>query len=242
MPRVITEMTVTEVIQETHDVKTLHLEWPPGTDFIFKTGQFITLYMANDPSLKRAYSLSSCQFDRGYFEVTIKKMGNFGTKLNELVTPGTKLMVIPPTGNFLLPGSPAKDLVLIAGGSGVTPFRGFVRHCNVERPETRITILYSVRVPEDIIFNKEFGQLELANPNFKFKVTCTRATPEQGYTGPWNGRRGRITADWAREQVHSLSDTVFYACGPTELVVATEKLVVEEMKVPKEQMRMEKWG
>ncbi len=242
MPRVITEMPVTELTQETHDVKTLKLEWPTGTDFIFKTGQFITLYFADDPKVKRAYSLSSCQFDRGYFDITVKKMGFFGTKLNEVVQVGTKLMVIPPTGNFTLPSDPNRDLILIAGGSGVTPFRGFVRHCNVERPDTKITILYSVRVPEDIIFRREFEQLELANPNFKFKVTCTRATPEHGYTGAWDGHRGRINSDWIREHIGSLADTVFYACGPTELVVSTEKLVVEEMGIPKAQMRTEKWG
>jgi ring-1,2-phenylacetyl-CoA epoxidase subunit PaaE len=242
MPRVITEMPVTEVTEETHDVKTFHLEWPSGTDFIFKTGQFITIYFADDTKVKRAYSLSSCQFDRGYFEITVKKMGFFGTKLWETVKVGTKLMVIPPTGNFTLPSDTGKDLILIAGGSGVTPYRGFVRHCNEERPETKVTILYSVRVPEDTIFRKEFEQLELANPNFKFKVTCTRATPEQGYTGKWEGHRGRINAEWIKEQVRHLPSTVFYACGPTELVKATEQLVVEEMGIPKEQMRTEKWG
>jgi ferredoxin-NADP reductase len=242
MPRVITEMAVTEVTQETHDVKTFKFDWPAGTDFIFKTGQFITLYFADDPKTKRAYSLSSCQFDRGYFDITVKKMGFFGAKLNEVIQVGTKLMVIPPTGNFILPGDPTKDMILIAGGSGVTPFRAFGRHCNIERPDTKVTILYSVRVPDDIIFRKEFEQLALANPNIKFKVTCTRATPEHGFSGTWDGRHGRIDAAWIQEHVGSLADTVFYACGPTELVVATEKLVVEELKVPKAQMRTEKWG
>jgi glycine betaine catabolism B len=236
------EMTVTQVIQETHDVKTLRLDWPTGVDYPFKTGQFITVFLPEDPKTKRAYSLSSCELDRGFFDITVKKMGNFGTRLNEVIKPGSKLMVISPTGRFTLPDEASKDLILIAGGSGVTPFRAFVRHCNAKRPKTRVVILYSVRVPEDIIFREEFGKLATANPNFLFKVTCTRATAEHGYRGEWDGHRGRIDSDWVREQIRDQANTVFYACGPTELVVSTEKLVIEEMGIPKEQMRSEKWG
>lgn len=242
MALVTAEMVVGEVIQETHDVKTFKIIWPAGADYPFKTGQFITVFLPEDPKTKRAYSLSSCELDRGFYDITVKKMGNFGTRLNEVVKLHDKLMVISPTGKFTLPDDPNKDLILIAGGSGVTPFRGFVRYCTVKRPETKITILYSVRVPEDIIFCDEFNQLASKNPNFQFKVTCTRTTPEHGFTGKWDGHCGRIGSQWVREQIRDEKNTVFYACGPTELVVGTEKLVVEDMKVPKEQMRVEKWG
>jgi len=241
MAKQILECTVSKVIQETSDVKTLHIDWPAGIDYDFKTGQFITIYLPADPKTKRAYSLSSCELDRGFFEITIKKMGNFGAKMNEIAQDNMKLMIIPPVGKFTLPEDPKKDIICVAGGSGITPFRGFVRFCNVKRPETKITILYSVRVPEDIIFRDEFQKLG-SNPNFKFHVTCTRATPEKGFTGVWDGRHGRVDADYIRQHIRDQANTVFYACGPNELVEFAEKLVVEEMKIPKEQMRTEKWG
>ena len=52
---------------------------------------------------------------------------------------------------------------------------------------------------------------------------------------------GRVRAYW-NEHIHDLANTVFYACGPNELVEATEELVLNELQVPKEQMRTEKWG
>src|SRR4029079_18559710 len=130
---------------------------------------------------------------------------------------------------------PNKHLICIAGGSGVTPFRGFVREANRRNLETKVTVLYSVQTTNDIIFNAEFHELEQENPHFDFYVTCTRLAPED----PWTGRRGRINAEWVKEHIHDLSNTVFYACGPNELVEATEALVVEELKVPKEQMKTE---
>jgi ferredoxin-NADP reductase len=45
-----------------------------------------------------------------------------------------------------------------------------------------------------------------------------------------------------KEHIHDLSKTVFYACGPNELVEFAEQLVLKELKVPTEQMKTEKWG
>jgi len=238
MAKQIAEMLIETATLELPDTKTLKLKWPEGYDQEFKTGQFITVYWPDTPSYKRAYSLSSCALDRGFYEVTVKRDGKMGTRIVDWAKAGDKLFVIPPTGRFLPVYEPEKHLVCIAGGSGVTPFRGFAREATRRSLATKITVLYSVRTTKDIIFNDEFRALEKENPNFKFHVTCTRLAPED----PWTGRRGRINADWVREQAPDLANTVFYACGPNELVDNTEHLVLEELKVAKEQMRTEKWG
>ena len=59
---------------------------------------------------------------------------------------------------------------------------------------------------------------------------------------PGQARRGRINADWVKEHVHDQPNTVFYACGPNELVEATEALLLNELGAPKEQIRTEKLG
>ena len=238
MAKQIVEMEIAVAKMELPDTKTIALKWPENYAVDFKTGQFITLYWPDTPSYKRAYSLSSCALDQGAYEVTVKRDGKMGTRIVDWAKVGDKLFVIPPTGRFLPVYEDNKHLICIAGGSGVTPFRGFVREATRRQLKTRITILYSVRTTKDIIFNEEFRELEKQNPYFKFHVTCTRLPAED----PWPGRRGRINAELVKEHVCDLPNTVFYACGPNELVEATEALVVEEMKVPKEQMKTEKWG
>lgn len=239
MAKQIVEMEIESALMELPDTKTLRLKWPEGYDPEFKTGQFITVYWPDDIKYKRAYSLSSCALDRGFYEVTVKRDGKMGTRIVDWAKPGDKLGVYPPAGKFCpVFDPPNKHLICIAGGSGVTPFRGFVRDATRRGLSTKITVLYSVRTTNDVIFNTEFRELEQQNPNFKFHVTCTRLNQED----PWQGRRGRISADWVREQVGSLADTIFYACGPNELVEATEALVLGQLGVPKEQMRTEKWG
>src|SRR3954467_4584265 len=188
-------MAIETAIMELPDTKTIRLQWPAGYDPEFKTGQFITLYWRDAPNYKRAYSLSSCALDRGHYEVTVKRDGKMGTRIVDWAKQGQTMFVIPPTGRFLPVYEPNKHLICIAGGSGVTPFRGFVREATRRKLETQITVLYSVRTTNDIIFDDEFRQLEQENPNFKFHVTCTRLTESD----PWVGRRGRITPEWMRE-------------------------------------------
>jgi ferredoxin-NADP reductase len=238
MAKQIAEMLIESVTLELPDTKTLHLKWPEGYEVDFKTGQFITVYWPDTPTYKRAYSLSSCALDRGFFEVTVKRDGKMGTRIVDWAKAGDKLWVIPPVGKFLPVYEPNKHLICIAGGSGVTPFRAFAREATRRGLDTKITVLYSVRTTNDIIFNAEFRELVQQNPNFNFHVTCTRLHPAD----PWTGRRGRISPEWIKEHVHDLPNTVFYACGPNELVDGTEKLVLHDLGVPKEQMKTEKWG
>jgi ferredoxin-NADP reductase len=238
MPREATEMVVSAVTVEAADTKTIRLKWPEGYNPDFKTGQFITLYWPDEPGYKRAYSLSSCALDRGAYEFTVRRDGKMGTRLVDWIKADQKLMVLPPAGKFLPVYEPDKHLICIAGGSGVTPFRGFVREATRRRLKTKITVLYSVRTTNDIIFKDEFHQLSLDNTNFDFYVTCTRLHPAD----IWTGRRGRIDAPWVKEQVFDLGKTVFYACGPNPLVEFAEHLVEGELGVPKIQMKTEKWG
>ena len=237
MPKQVAEMVVELATFELPDTKTLRLRWPDGYQPEFKTGQFITLYFPDAPAYKRAYSLSSCALDRGYFEVTIKRDGKMGTRIVDWVQAGDKLWVIPPTGRFLPVLEPEKHLICIAGGSGVTPFRAFAREATRRqlRPKSPFFTACAPRKTSSSAMNSAPWR---GKPRLKFEVTCTRVPPED----PWPGRRGRIEAGWIRAHIGELNNTVFYACGPNALVEATEHLVTEEMRVPREQMKVEKWG
>lgn len=238
MAKLVSEMVIEKVTMELPDTKSLRLRWPPNYDVEFQTGQFVTLYWPDSPTYKRAYSLSSCALDRGFFDVTVKREGKMGTRIVDWAKEGDTLKVIPPAGRFLPVFETNKHLICLAGGSGVTPFRGFAREATLRKLATRITVLYSVRTTNDIIFRDDFHELDQENPNFVFEVTCTRLHPDD----PWTGRRGRIDAAWVHEHVNDLPNTVFYACGPNALVEFAEHLVRVDLGVPKEQMKTEKWG
>ena len=181
MPKLTVDMEIVEAVMELPDTKTIRLQWPEGYDVDFLTGQFITVSWPDTPKYRRAYSLSSCALDRGWFEVTVKRDGKMGTRIVDWAKEGDVMTVIQPVCKFLPVYEPDKHLVCIAGGSGVTPFRGYVREATRRGLDTRITVLYSVRTTEDIIFNDEFRALEKENSKFEFHVTCTRLSEDD----PW---------------------------------------------------------
>ena len=52
------------------------------------------------------------------------------------VKPGDEIAITGPVGkSFLLPEDPRSNLILIATGTGVAPFRGFLRHVFAERAD-----------------------------------------------------------------------------------------------------------
>jgi toluene monooxygenase electron transfer component len=231
-------MEIEAVALESPDIKTIRLRWPSDYQVEFKTGQFITLFWPDTPNYRRAYSLSSCALDQGYFEVTVKREGSLSGRIVDSAKPGDILGVYPPTGRFLPVFEPGKHLVCIAGGIGVAPYRGFIREATRRKLNTRITLLYSVRHHEDAIFHEEFRQHQERNRHFNLHITCTRLPEEH----PWAGRRGRINAEWIKEHARDLSNTIFYACGSTALVADTELMLQQQLGASKEQIKMEKWG
>src|SRR5437763_15833908 len=123
MAKAIAEMVIESAVMELPDTKTIRLKWPAGYEVDFKTGQFITLFWPDTPTYKRAYSLSSCALERGYFEVTVKRDGKMGSRLVDWAKPGDKIGVFSPAGRFLPLYDMGRRLICIAAGSGVTPFR-----------------------------------------------------------------------------------------------------------------------
>jgi len=232
------DMPVTKVVQETPDTRTFRLEPPPSFDPEWKPGQFITINLPDDPKTRRAYSLSSSPLDGHFLEITIKQMGSFGTRVYEMVKEGTVLQVIPPRGKFVLPANPDVPVMLISGGSGVTPYRSMMRYLIQKKLPTRVVNLYSARVPADIIFKDEFETLCRVDPNFRFFVTCTRVPPEDL---SWTGLRGRVNTEMFLRFSPDAGRTVYYSCGSHDFIAGTTKLLYD-MGLPKERVIFEDWG
>ena len=103
---------------------------------------------------------------------------------------------------------------------------------------TRVVNVYSVRLPEEIIFDAEFRALCAANPNFKHFVTCTRVPPENT---SWTGLRGRINAELVRRFTEDAARTVYYSCGSHEFVASLSRMLLE-IGLPKQRVIWEDWG
>ena len=134
-----------EVIQETPEVKLFRFEYPNDTEFKFYPGQFMMVSFLDEHEIKysRAYSIASSPENREYIEIGLDKVAKFTEKLFEL-NRGKILKFKGPYGKFYFSEEIKNNLVLIGGGTGITPLMSIVRYCNDKNLSNKLKFLYSV--------------------------------------------------------------------------------------------------
>ena len=159
---------VVEVVRETADAHTLALE-PAGGDrdrFAYRPGQFLTVRVpAGDGWAARCYSLCSSPLTDDRLKVTVKRVaGGLGSNwICDNITPGDVLEVLRPAGTFT-PSSLDDDLLLVAGGSGITPVMSILKSC-LAGGTGKVALLYANRDEKSVIFADELRALTEAHPD-----------------------------------------------------------------------------
>jgi ferredoxin-NADP reductase len=208
-----------------------------GTGFRYLSNQAVRLALpgVDDPwGAARMFSLSSSPSESGQISITCKISDTPFKQALSRLKPGQSAEVYGPLGLFLYDDS--RSSVFLAGGIGITPFRGMLRYSVDARSNAERRLLYSARVPEELVFRSQLDQLARASPHLKVHYTVTR--PSESAV-PWTGRVGRIDAGWIREVVGTLDRPKFYAAGLPEMVEEMVVLLRGEFQVPEDDLDYE---
>ncbi|UUW88189.1 ferredoxin--NADP reductase [Nocardioides sp. WV_118_6] len=162
-------LDVVGVVEETADAKSISFAVPAGAEekFDYKPGQFLTVAVPSDQTgiAARCYSLSSSPHDGGPLTVTVKRTaeGYASNWICDNLAVGDTLRVLPPSGIFT-PASLDADLLLFAGGSGVTPIMSITRTA-LAHGSGRIVVFYANRDESSVIFAAELTRLAAEHPD-----------------------------------------------------------------------------
>ncbi len=230
---------VVELTQETPRAKTLRLEVPGWPNHL--PGQHVDIRLTAEDgyTVERSYSIASPP-EQGHLELTVERLpdGEVSPYLTDELRPGDQLELRGPIGGYftwtVADGGP---LALIAGGSGIVPLMAMIRHRAEAGSDIPVTLLYSSRTYEDIIYRTELDRLAADSPNLRVIHTLTRGQP-QGWTG--YGRR--IDRDLLMATIGPPAETsLAFTCGPTRLVesVANELL---SLGYPAHRIKTERFG
>lgn len=228
---------IVEIIRETHDTKTYRLKLENGAKMEFKPGQFavlvIPLELGGGPQFSRAYSMASSPTEN-LIDLTMNVVGSVTQKMDSFEV-GTKINLQGPFGRFIFDESKHSDVVVIAGGTGIAPFRSMWRYIHDKKLQNKIAVLVSYKTSKDIIYEREMQELQ--KRGVKIYVTVTR----DAEGSKWSGERGRITADTIRQQCGSLQGKTFFICGSNKMNDDMTQTLLS-LGVPKQQIITEKWG
>lgn len=156
-------LRVREVVQETGDAHSLVFDTPTG--LTYKPGQFLTLRLPHaDGPVARCYSVSSAPGVDDHLKVTVKRVvdGRGSNWVCDNVVVGTELDVLAPSGTFT-PHSLDRDLLLLAGGSGITPVMSIIK-ATLAQGSGRIFLVYANRDEQSVIFHADLRELVADNP------------------------------------------------------------------------------
>jgi CDP-4-dehydro-6-deoxyglucose reductase len=186
-------------------------EVPDVKAFYFIPGQFVSFTENIDgKDITRPYSIASAP-DGNRFEICLNLIedGLFSPLLFSM-QPGDTLEMGQPLGYFVL-RNPIKDSIFVATGTGVTPFRSMLMAYLGQGDTKPITLLFGVRLEQNLLYREEFEELARVHPNFHFCPTITR--PEPG----WQGRTGRVQPHLL-EVIGERRDLDIYICGLKAMV------------------------
>lgn len=216
-------LRISDIQQSTTDSVLISFDIRPQwkSIFSFKAGQYLTLKTRlNGEFVQRCYSLCSSPLDKTW-QVAIKRIPNglFSTHATTKLKKGSILEVMSPKGFFHIPHdvTQAKNYVVFAAGSGITPLFSILKTQLALEPNSTFQLLYVNRSPETVMLSQELLALEKQyGERLKVYHFFTRQTPSNPL---FSGRIDRQKLQQIFEQLIHLEQVDDYLiCGPSEMI------------------------
>ena len=230
---------VVELVEETAQTTSIMLEpadWPGH-----EAGQHVDVRLTAEDGYEaqRSYSIASGPED-DHLVLTVERLddGEVSPYLVGELRPGDELELRGPIGGyFVWNQSLAGPLLLIAGGSGIVPFRSMLRHRSATGSGVAVRLLYSSRALGDVIYRDELAEFAAAGDGVDVSFTLTREWPED-----WTGYRGRIDGKLLDEVSWPAAEMpLTYICGPSGFVESASGTLVDSGHDPR-RIRTERFG
>ena len=159
------ELRVAEVRREAPDAVSVRFDVPDDATgaFRYSAGQYLTLCREfGGEELRRCYSICA-KPGCGELWVGVREEdgGRFSGWLNRDARAGDRLSVLPPDGRFTFdPQDDARNLLLVAAGSGITPVLSILETALAETDDAAVTLIYANRDADHIMFRERLSDLK----------------------------------------------------------------------------------
>jgi ferredoxin-NADP reductase len=206
---------VVEIVEETRDTKTFVLR-PNAAWRGHRAGQYTSLEAEIDGvRVRRCYSISSGPSE-ALVSITVKRVadGRVSTWLHENVRAGHILGLGAPAGDFVLPSPTPDKLLLLSGGSGITPVMSMLLDLAVRDAIRDLVFVHHARRQAEVIFGEELADLAARRSGLRL-VLCL----DDDASSP----RGFDEAYFAK-LVPDFAESSTFLCGPKPLMDRAERL------------------
>jgi len=213
------DLQLREVIAQTHDAVTLVFDNPSDNPIRFLPGQFLTLiFDIEGQEVRRAYSFCSDPAESATLALTVKRVpgGLVSNHICDHLRPGDRIRTLGPGGHFgtRADAGNARHVVLVGGGSGITPLFSIAQSLLRHEPESRVTLVYGNRSGRDIIFREALAKL--ADDHDALTLIHALESHDEAI----QAHRGRLDHTGLAATVPVDTDARYFICGPTPMMDA----------------------
>ncbi|MBI9021100.1 MAG: 2Fe-2S iron-sulfur cluster binding domain-containing protein [Verrucomicrobia bacterium] len=205
--------TVESLENLNHDIKRLRIALPAGEELDIIPGQYMQIetpaYKKTPEPVYRAYSIATDPRDKTHIDLVIRLVpgGICTTYVFEHMKEQQTLALNGPYGDFRLTDT-GKEMIFIAGGSGMAPFLSMLAHIQNEGITRNVTYFFGARSKRDLICLDKMAAFEAALPNFKFVPCLSEPMPDDN----WDGETGLVT-EVMKRHCPDLTEMEAYLCG-----------------------------
>jgi NAD(P)H-flavin reductase/hemoglobin-like flavoprotein len=187
----------------------------------YEAGQHLTLQTPRWPHVWRPYSIACRPREDGLITLHVKAVpgGWVSRALVHDTQPGDELILGPALGTMTLPGAGDRDLLCVAGGTGLAPIKAILEQAVRESAARgrRIYLFYGARKREQLYDLKDLWRLADAYHGLQL-------APVASDDPAFNGMQGNVGRVAARYMPHSECEA--YVAGPAEMVRETIRVLV----------------
>lgn len=221
----------------THDIRMLEVQLERPIKFW--AGQYVELTVPS-AGVTRSYSMASTQAAPDTLQFIIRKYpeGAFSSLVDTTLQPGTRVTVKGPFGNCFRREERPGPMVLVGGGSGMSPLWSIL-HDHIASGEQRpIRFFYGARTRKDLFFLDEFAAIAAKLTDFEFIPVLSQAAAEDA----WGGEVGFVHEAVERilRQQGLPGEIDAYTCGPPPMIDAVLP-VLQRLGVEPEHTHVDKF-
>lgn len=215
---------LTSVTELTHDIRLLKVQLEKPLKFW--AGQFVELGVPS-AGVTRSYSMASTPATPNELEFIIRKYpeGAFSSLLDTTLTPGTAVTVKGPFGSCLRREGRPGPMLLVGGGSGMSPLWSILRDHIASGEQRPIRFFYGARAKRDLFMLEEFAAIAKSLPDFQFIPVLSQAGPDDAWTGEAGFVHEAVERIMREQQLSGEIDA--YTCGPVPMVDAVLPVLAE---------------
>ncbi|MEK9165395.1 MAG: FAD-binding oxidoreductase [Patescibacteria group bacterium] len=223
-------------IKDARDVFIWQASPMQGEIFDFQPGQFAIIHLFDDTGatwLKKPYSIASSPINKEYLEFGIKTQGEFTQKMNKVLEIDDAIGIEGPYGIFTFDPKIHQNIVMFAGGIGITPFISMIRFAAENSAPVKILLCYCNQTEHDIAYKDALDKLALQNPNFQIIYFIDACANDK-----WIGEIGLISEEKIKKYITDYQDKYIFLCGPVPFMKVVES-IVKSCKVPNDRIKKE---